>query len=137
MNKQETRRAVIREWMGLSRDKRQTEGQATSFVKKAMQRHELPRSRRAPHRVILGWCCHAPGSPDLCSIKNAAVGDETTTWAAATSSCSSRFIQKLLRGRYKLPLKYDDLPVVRQVAQARAWPSDECLGRTTSTHPEM
>jgi len=35
MKKQETRRAVIREWMGLSRDKRQTEEQTTSFVKKA------------------------------------------------------------------------------------------------------
>ena len=63
MKKQETRRAVIREWMGLSRDKRQTEEQTTSFVKKAIQRHELPRSRRAPHRVILGWLLPRTGKP--------------------------------------------------------------------------
>ena len=63
MNRQETRRAVIREWMGLSRDKRQTEEQTTSFVEKAMQRHELPRSRRAPHRVILGWLLPRTGKP--------------------------------------------------------------------------
>jgi hypothetical protein len=28
-----------------------------------MQRHELPRSRRAPHRVILGWLLPRTGKP--------------------------------------------------------------------------
>jgi hypothetical protein len=32
MNKQEIRRAVIREWMALPHDKRQTEEQTTSFA---------------------------------------------------------------------------------------------------------
>jgi len=41
MNKQEIRRAVIREWMALPRDKRQSAEQTTSFAVKAVHRHEL------------------------------------------------------------------------------------------------
>jgi hypothetical protein len=55
MNRQAIRRAVIREWMALPHDKRQTEEQAAGFAAKALQRHELPRSRRDPHRVMMGW----------------------------------------------------------------------------------
>jgi hypothetical protein len=55
MNKQESRRAVIREWMALPHDKRQTEEQATSFAVKAAQRRELPRSRNNSCQVIMGW----------------------------------------------------------------------------------
>jgi hypothetical protein len=51
MNKQEIRRAVIREWMALPRDKRQTEGQTAGFAVKAVQRHELPRSRNDAYQV--------------------------------------------------------------------------------------
>ena len=47
MNKPEnSRRAVIREWMALPRDKRQTEEQTRDFAANAVQRHQLPRSRR-------------------------------------------------------------------------------------------
>jgi hypothetical protein len=55
MNRQETRRAVIREWMALPRDKRQSEEQAAGFAAKAVQRHELPRSRRDPYLVMMDW----------------------------------------------------------------------------------
>ena len=50
MSKQEVRRAVIREWMALPRDKRQTKEQTAEFATKAVQSRELPRSRRDPHR---------------------------------------------------------------------------------------
>jgi hypothetical protein len=63
MKKQQTRRAIIREWMGLPRDKRQTQEQTASFVARAMQRHDLPPSRRAPQRVILGWLLPRTGKP--------------------------------------------------------------------------
>jgi hypothetical protein len=55
MNKHEIRRTVIREWMALPSDKRKTEEHATGFAAKTLQRHELPRSRRDPHRVLMGW----------------------------------------------------------------------------------
>jgi hypothetical protein len=55
MNKQEIRRAVIREWMALPHDKRQTEEQTTSFAVKAVQRHELPRSRNDAYKVMMAW----------------------------------------------------------------------------------
>lgn len=48
----ETRRKVIREWMALSKDKRQSEEQAKDFAKKAMER--IPGSRD-PYRQIMGW----------------------------------------------------------------------------------
>jgi hypothetical protein len=55
MNKQEIRRAVIREWMALPHDKRQTEEQTSSFAVMAAQRHELPRSRNNACQVMMGW----------------------------------------------------------------------------------
>jgi hypothetical protein len=55
MNRQEIRRAVIREWMALPRDRRQSAEQTADFAAKAVQRHELPRSRRDPQRVIMDW----------------------------------------------------------------------------------
>ena len=38
----ETRRRIIREWMSLPKDKRQTEEQAKPFAKKAMERIPYP-----------------------------------------------------------------------------------------------
>ncbi len=61
MNKQEIRRAVIREWMALPRDKRQTE--ETGFAVKAVQRHELPRSRNDAYQVMMGWLLPRTGKP--------------------------------------------------------------------------
>jgi hypothetical protein len=55
MNKQDIRRAVIREWMALPRDKRQTEAQTADFAAKAVQRHQLPRSRGDPYWVMMDW----------------------------------------------------------------------------------
>jgi hypothetical protein len=55
MNKQEIRRAVIREWMALPPEKRQTDEQTADFAGKAVQRHKLPRSRRDPHQVMMDW----------------------------------------------------------------------------------
>jgi hypothetical protein len=55
MAKQAIRRAVIREWMALPREKRQTDEQTADFAAKAVQRHKLPRSRRDPYQVMMGW----------------------------------------------------------------------------------
>jgi hypothetical protein len=46
----ETRRKIIREWMSLPKDKRQTEEQAKPFAKKAMER--IP-SSSDPYRQIM------------------------------------------------------------------------------------
>jgi len=51
MAKSKVRRAVIREWMTLAREKRQSGQQALAFARAALQRHSLPRSRRTPHDV--------------------------------------------------------------------------------------
>jgi hypothetical protein len=48
----EERRKIIREWMSLSKDKRQTEEQANAFAQKAKDR--IP-SIRDPHKKIMGW----------------------------------------------------------------------------------
>jgi hypothetical protein len=48
----ETRRKIIREWMSLPKDKRQTQGQANQFAKKAMER--VP-SSGDPYRQIMSW----------------------------------------------------------------------------------
>jgi hypothetical protein len=55
MEDHETRRKVIRQWMSLSTDKRQTAEQAADFVKKALEQNELQPSRRAPYERVMGW----------------------------------------------------------------------------------
>jgi hypothetical protein len=55
MTKLPVRRAVIREWMTLTRDKRSTHDQAAAFAKAAVQRHKLPTNRRDPYGVVMGW----------------------------------------------------------------------------------
>jgi hypothetical protein len=45
------------------RDKRHTEEQTASFAAKAVQRHELPRSRRDPYRVMMDWLQPRTGRP--------------------------------------------------------------------------
>jgi hypothetical protein len=37
----DARRTIIREWMSLPRDKRQSEEQVTAFAVKALERHKL------------------------------------------------------------------------------------------------
>ncbi len=55
MAKLSVRRSIIREWMSLSAEKRQSRRQANAFAKTALQRHSLPRSRRAPHDIVMAW----------------------------------------------------------------------------------
>jgi hypothetical protein len=55
MTKSSPRRAIIREWTSLPREKRQTAQQAGAFAQAALKRHSLPRSRRAPQDVVMGW----------------------------------------------------------------------------------
>ncbi|UFX47147.1 hypothetical protein HAP47_0010935 [Bradyrhizobium sp. 41S5] len=57
------RRAVIREWMLLTREKRSSSEQAAAFAKAALQRHDLPRSRRTPHAIIMRWLSPRTGRP--------------------------------------------------------------------------
>jgi len=48
----EERRKIIREWMSLSKDKRQTEEQANVFANKVVERIA---SVRDPHKKIMSW----------------------------------------------------------------------------------
>jgi hypothetical protein len=56
----EARRKIIREWMSLPKDKRQTEEQAKPFAKKAMER--IP-SSGDPYRQIMRWLLPRIGKP--------------------------------------------------------------------------
>jgi hypothetical protein len=63
MGDHETRRRIIREWMALPKDKRNTEEHVVAFAKKAIQQNEFHRSRRDPdhqfrrdpYQKIMGW----------------------------------------------------------------------------------
>jgi hypothetical protein len=44
----ETRRKIIRQWMTLPKDKRQTGEQVVEFAKKVVEQNEFHRSRRDP-----------------------------------------------------------------------------------------
>jgi hypothetical protein len=55
MSKPNVRRAVIREWMALAHQKRQSGEQASAFAEAAVQRHSLPRSRRTTHDARRGY----------------------------------------------------------------------------------
>ncbi|MGY4473281.1 hypothetical protein ACVILL_000695 [Bradyrhizobium sp. USDA 3364] len=57
------RRAIIREWMTLAREKREFAEQASAFATAALQRHRLPRSRCTPHAVIMRWLGPRTGRP--------------------------------------------------------------------------
>jgi hypothetical protein len=60
MPEHEARRKIIREWMSLPKDKRQTEEQAKPFAKKTMDR--IP-SSSDPYRKIMGWLLPRVGKP--------------------------------------------------------------------------
>jgi hypothetical protein len=55
MEDHETRRKIIRQWMALPKDKRQTAEQATAFAKKSIEQNKLQRSKREPYDRIMGW----------------------------------------------------------------------------------
>jgi hypothetical protein len=59
----EARRKIIREWMSLPKDKRQTEQQAKPFAKKATGR--IP-SSGDPYRQIISWLVRRIGKPEGC-----------------------------------------------------------------------
>jgi len=49
------RRKVIREWMALPRDKRQTKDQATAFAMNAAKANDVRGLGADPHGRILAW----------------------------------------------------------------------------------
>jgi hypothetical protein len=55
MEDHETRRKVIRQWMVLPKDKRQSAEQAAAFAKKAVEQNKFQRSNREPYDRIMGW----------------------------------------------------------------------------------
>jgi hypothetical protein len=57
------RRTIIREWMSLSRDRRQSRQQALAFSETALQRHQLPRSRKTPQTIVMAWLGPRIGRP--------------------------------------------------------------------------
>ena len=63
MAKSNARRAIIREWISLARDKRQSVQQASAFADAALQRHRLPRSMRPPQEVVMAWLRPRIGRP--------------------------------------------------------------------------
>jgi hypothetical protein len=46
MKDHETRRKIIRQWMALPKDKRQTAEQAADFARRAVEQNEFQRSNR-------------------------------------------------------------------------------------------
>jgi len=63
MARSDVRRSVIREWMALAREKRQSKEQASAFARKAAQAHSLPRARRDPYGIIMAWLSPRTGRP--------------------------------------------------------------------------
>ena len=57
MEDHETRRKIIREWMALPKDKRQTEEQVAAFAKNAAHSRRDPsqKFRRDPYQKLMGW----------------------------------------------------------------------------------
>ena len=51
----ETRRKIIRQWMSLPKDRRQTPEQAADFARKAVEENELHASRRDPYERVVNW----------------------------------------------------------------------------------
>lgn len=63
MAESNVRRAIIREWMLLAREKRQSGEQARAFAKAAVQRHKLPLRRRPAEDIVLGCLGPRTGRP--------------------------------------------------------------------------
>jgi hypothetical protein len=51
----DVRRKVIRQWMLLPRDKRQTREQAEAFATRVLQTEAVHRGRDNPHETIMAW----------------------------------------------------------------------------------
>jgi hypothetical protein len=63
MARPKIRREIIREWMSLAHEQRQSARQAVAFARDAVLRHSLPRSRLTPHAVIMAWLRPRTGRP--------------------------------------------------------------------------
>jgi hypothetical protein len=51
----DVRRKIIRQWMSLPRDKRQTQEQAAAFAAKVLQTDAIGRGREDPHDTVMAW----------------------------------------------------------------------------------
>ena len=58
----DARRAIIREWMSLPRDKRQTEEQAAAFAMKAIEKQDF-RCSGDRHQRVMAWILPRTGKP--------------------------------------------------------------------------
>jgi len=63
MEEHETRRKIIRQWMALPKDKRQTEKQVAAFAEKMAQENEFQHSRRDPYQKVMAWLLPRAGRP--------------------------------------------------------------------------
>jgi hypothetical protein len=63
MIEHETRRKIIRQWMTLPKNRRETAEQAAAFAKNAAEQNEFQRSRREPYQRIMGWLLPRVGKP--------------------------------------------------------------------------
>jgi hypothetical protein len=63
MAKLNPRRTIIREWMSLTPEQRQSSRQALVFAEAALQRHSLPRSRRDAREIVMTWLRPRTGRP--------------------------------------------------------------------------
>lgn len=58
----DARRTIIREWMSLPRDKRQTKEQVAAFAVKAIEKHQF-RCSGDPRQRVLAWLLPRKGKP--------------------------------------------------------------------------
>jgi hypothetical protein len=56
------RRAIIREWMALPREKRATDDQASAFILKAIEKHDF-RCSGGRQRKVMAWLTPRIGKP--------------------------------------------------------------------------
>jgi hypothetical protein len=63
MTEHETRRKIIRQWMALPKNRRETAEQAAAFARNAAEQNEFQPSRRDPYQRILGWLLPRVGRP--------------------------------------------------------------------------
>jgi hypothetical protein len=63
MNEHETRRKIIRQWMALPKNRRETAEQAAAFARNAAEQNEFQHSRREPYQRIMGWLLPRVGKP--------------------------------------------------------------------------
>jgi hypothetical protein len=100
----ETRRKIIREWMSLPKDKRQTEEQAKLFAKKAME--QIP-SSGDPYRQIMKWL--------LPRIDKPGPGRQFVSFGASTTKQS----QPPQSSRFKMRFMVDSMSVDRCTQQRK------------------